>query len=121
MEDFFGREAEKNKINEGRFIKFEEWLKDHSFHNLMARLKEEHNEAYRDKCYKRGCEPNSNNKLSFIYAYLKANFETIHDYELEDEDFSTEMYFFKGFHFVTIYGQGAFDRIYKDKKIYFQV
>lgn len=111
----------KTDLDKSRFDKFEVWLKTNSFDDLMNRLYIEHSEEYREKCYKKGYEPYCNNKLSFIFNYVSNRVEQIIDKSIEDYNFNTEMYFFKGYIFVTIFGQGAFNRIYKDNKLFLQV
>jgi len=114
--------AKKEDLAQKRYDKFDEIIKDMDFDKLMNRLKEEHNEEYRDKCYKKGYEPYSNRKLSFLYSYISDRLEPINTPEWIGNDFPTTTYFFKGYYFCTTFGQGSFDHIYTtDKKRFFTV
>lgn len=105
-----------------RYERFEEWLKNNDFEALMFRLIHEHNEDYREKCYHKGYEVYPNNKLAFLIDYLVHNRADVRVPEL-DCDFSSQIWFFKGYYFQTICGQGCFHRIYNkaDMRMVLQV
>lgn len=113
------------EIDNNRFLRFEKWLESNSFDDLMQRIKEEHSEEYIDKCYKKSVFPYPNNKLDFIIKYIKTNYEPIVDEKLIEEMdinyFYHEIYFFKGYHFLFIYGQGVILKILKNKKIFLEI
>lgn len=117
MDKYFEKLSIKKEIKEKRYQKFEKWLESNNFDLLMDKIVDEHNDDYIDKCYKNGFEPHPNNKLSFIFDYIFENLEYIEDHTIESYDFSTSMRFFKNYHFVNIYGQGTFSRIYKNKEL----
>lgn len=96
----------KKKIKQNRFEKFEKWLENNSFDKLIERLVDEHIDKY-----------NINNKLTFLFNYVDDRYDEIKDKTIEEEYFPTKIKFFKGYYFVTIYGQGSISRIYKDKKL----
>ena len=132
LQDFIDSDAGKKyfenvkKINDlkvSRYKRFEEWLKHNDFEALMFRLIHEHGDDYREKCYHNGYEPYPNCKLAFLIDYLVHNYEPIEVAEIEPEHFPSTIYFFKGYYFQTICGQGCFHRIYnkEDMRMVLQV
>jgi hypothetical protein len=122
MREFAEKMANEQKIAEGRYKKFEKYLETHDFDKLMYRLILENGDKWQDKCYKRGYEPYPNNKLRFVIDYLVHNYEPIEVSEIEPKHFPSTIYFFKGYYFQTICGQGCFHRIYKkDMQMVLQV
>jgi hypothetical protein len=121
--EFIEKMAKKLKIAEGRYKRFEEWLKNNDFEALMFRVIHEHGDDYQEKCMHKGYEPYPNNKLGFLIDYLVHNFEPIEVPEIEPEHFPSTIYFFKGYYFQTICGQGCFHRIYnkEDMRMVLQV
>lgn len=100
--------ALRSKIQEGRFEKFERYLQSVSFEELMQRLFSEHDDAYREKCYRNGYEPHPNRKMEFLFEYLQDRISEIHVSEIENAlYFHTSTRFFKGYYFTVMYGQGA--------------
>lgn len=120
---YFENIKRKNDIKVGRYKRFEEWLKNNDFDALMYRLIHEHGDDYCEKCYHNGYEPYANRKLSFLIDYLVHNYEPIEVAEIEPEHFPSTIYFFRGYYFQTICGQGCFHRIYNkaDMKMVLQV
>ena len=112
-----------NDIKVSRYKRFETWLENNDFEALMFRLIHEHNDDYCEKCYHRGYEPYPNRKLAFLIDYLVHNFEPIEVPEIEPEHFPSTIYFFRGYYFQTICGQGCFHRIYNkaDMRMILQV
>lgn len=104
------------EIEAGRFKKFENYIQAHSFDELLKRVMDEHDEAYRDKCYKEGCETYPTSKMQFIYDYVRKNIEHIEVAGITDGYFHTEARFFKGYYFTVTHGQGCFYRIYDSNK-----
>ena len=94
-----------------RFAKFEEWLKYNDFDKLIQRLISEHDDKYHEKCYNKGYQPYPNNKLSFLVDYVVHKFEPIKVTELNC-NFSNEIWFYKGYYFQMVYGQGVLTNIY---------
>ena len=121
--EFIENLTKKQIIAEGRYIKFEKWLEKNDFEALMFRLIHEHNDDYIEKCYHKGYEPYPNNKLAFLIDYLVHNYEPIEVAEIDPEHFPSTIYFFKGYYFQTICGQGCFHRIYnkEDMRMVLQV
>ena len=104
------------EIEAGRFKRFENYIETHPFDDLLKLVMDEHDEAYRDKCYKKGCETYPTNKMQFIYDYVRKNIEHIEVAGITDGYFSTECRFFKGYYFTVTHGQGCFYRIYDANK-----
>jgi hypothetical protein len=80
----------------------------------MYRLILEHGEEWREKCYHKGYEPYPNNKLSFLIDFVCHNYDTISVSQLENM-FHTEIWFFKGYYFRLMYGQGTVFDLYNGK------
>jgi hypothetical protein len=120
---YFENIRKKHVIETGRYLRFEEWLKHNDFDKLMYRLIHEHGDDYQEKCMHKGYEPYPNRKLAFLIHYLVHNYEPIEVPEIEPEHFPSTIYFFRGYYFQTICGQGCFHRIYnkEDMKLVLQV
>ena len=118
---YFALEAKKQEIVENRFNRFEEWLKTNDFDELLNKLISRHDENYRTKCYDKGYEPMPNNVLNFIFNYILSNYDVIDVIQLRC-DFPNHIWFFRGYYFQTIWGQGSINRIYdKDFKLILQI
>lgn len=109
---YFENMGKKEALKLKRYEQFEKWLKNNDFEALMFRLIHEHNDDYMEKCYHNGYEPYPNRKLAFLIDYLVHNFEPVVVPEIEPKNFPGTTYFFKGYYFQTICGQGCFHRIY---------
>jgi hypothetical protein len=120
---YFENMRKINDIRVSRYKRFEEWLKHNDFEALMYRLIHEHGDDYQEKCMHKGYEPYPNRKLAFLIDYLVHNYEPIEVPEIEPEHFPSTIYFFKGYYFQTICGQGCFHRIYnkEDMRLVLQV
>ena len=112
MEKYFAAEAERQKIRKKRHERFEEWLENNDFDELINRLILEHDNDYIFKCYDKGYMPSPNRKLSFVIGYIFDNFASISVTEI-DCDFPNDIRQFKGYYFQHIHGQGTISRIYK--------
>lgn len=108
---YFEKERKSHEIKKGRYLRFEEWLKHNDFDRLMYYLIWEHGEEWREKCWSKGCEVYMNNKLAFIFDYVVNNLESMRVPELENM-FSTEIWFFRGYYFRIMHGQGSVVDIY---------
>ena len=108
---FFEKEKRKEELKLKRFTRFEKWLENNDFEALMYRLILEHGEEWREKCYHKGYEPYPNNKLSFLINFVSHNYDTISVSQLENM-FHTEIWFFKGYYFRLMYGQGTVFDLY---------
>jgi len=110
-EKFFNELAEKQKLKEARYRRFEKWLETNDFDKLMYRLILEHGEEWREKCWHKGYEVYSNNKLRFVTSYVFDNLAPISVPKLENM-FPTEIRFFKGYYFRIMHGQGSVFDLY---------
>jgi hypothetical protein len=115
-EEYFRQVKIKQDIQYGRFDKFESYLEKYSFEMLLKRVIKEHDEVYREKCFKRGCEDYPTNKMQFIYDYVTNRIDPIQVAGITDGMFYTECRFFKGYYFTITHGQGCFYRIYDSNK-----
>jgi hypothetical protein len=105
------------EIRQARFIKLENYLKDRSFDAVLSSLFDEHSDAYRDAMYAKGIEPHPNNKLSLLLDYINDTMSDISVAKIENElHFNTSIRFFKGYYFVTMYGQGCAHLFYNSKQ-----
>ena len=116
------KEKEKNDLLLKRYLRFEEWLKHNDFDQLMYKLIHKHGEDYREKCYHNGFEPYPNNVLYFIINYIRENYDEIDVSQLNCE-FPNYIWFFKGYYFQLICGQGCYYRIYnkEDMRMILQI
>lgn len=107
-ERYFAELKVKKDIAQVRYSKIEKYLESTSFDVLVQRLFSEHNEQYCDNSYKKGIEPGPNNKMQLLFDYLGDRLSPISVPEIESElHFNTTIYFFKGYYFVIMYGQGC--------------
>ncbi len=108
---YFENERIKEEILESRYARFEKWLETNSFDTLLYRLILIHTSSdYCDKCYHNGYLPMPNNVLEFIISYITHRYSPIKVKELKCK-FSNEVWFFKGYYFQMIYGQGVITKI----------
>jgi hypothetical protein len=108
---YFEKENQKHEFQLHRFEHFEEWLKHNDFDKLLYRVVLKHDANYIAKCWHNGCEPYPNNVLTFIIDYVTNTNETVNVQELRCK-FSNDIWYFKGYYFQMIYGQGVITRIY---------
>lgn len=77
---------------------------------LIERLIKEHDKAYEDKMYNKGIQPHPNNKLYLLFNVAEKYGQKVNAEDTKtwnDVPFSTEIHFYKGYYFVTMWGQGA--------------
>jgi len=118
---YFTLEAKKQDLETQRFERFEKWLETNDFDKLLNKLISRHDKNYREKCYNRGYEPMPNNTLGFIFDFICHNYDIIDVIQLRC-DFQNHIWFFRGYYFQTIWGQGSINRIYdKDFKLILQI
>ena len=120
---YFEKERIKNEILNSRYTRFEKWLETNDFDKLLYRLILIHSsDEYRDSCYHNGYMPMPNNLLQFIMDYIVDRYAPIIVNKL-DCDFPNVIYFFKGYYFQIIHGQGSICRIYNktDMRLLLQI
>jgi hypothetical protein len=116
LQKYFGKIAEKKKLDESRYRRFEKYLETHDINELMQRLIEEHGEAWHDKCSNKGYEPYPNNKLGFLIDYVVHNLAPVSVPQLDNfHSFPNQVWFFKGYYIQMTWGQGVFTELYDDK------
>ena len=113
-EEYFRMLTVKAEIKEIRLKKVEKYLEGKDFEQILERLIKEHNDDYRDKCYKKGYEPYPNHKFELLFDYISEEFSHV-DNDLITQDFLAQCYFFKGYYFTVYCGQGCFYRVYDSK------
>ena len=112
-EEYFGNLAKQEAIKKGRFEKFDMWLEDNDFDQLLYRLILEHDDAYREKCYHNGYEPFMNNKLQFVFDYACDRGKAVKKIPKELKTiFAQAVYEFRGYYFEIVWGQGSITAIY---------
>lgn len=104
----------KQELAKKRFDKFDQLLESGKldFDQIFERLVNEHDDAYRSKCYKNGYEPYPNNKMTFILDYVNDRGEKIDTPDFIGNDFPTATILFKDRYWATTFGQGSFTHIY---------
>ena len=119
---WLAEEKDKKRRLFKRFRRFTFYLKKHSFDEVMSRLIKEHDDAYIDKCYKKGYEPIPNQKLQFVmdYAEKYGQIQT-HVKGITGTDYNEKCWQFRDYYFLNIYGQGVVIRLYKKKKLLLQL
>lgn len=96
-----------------RIKKVKNFLKNNNFDSLIGRLILEHDDNYRDKCYKNGYEPYPNNKLTILFELIQIEGEEIEKIDFKnDTHFKNTVYKYKNYYFQFIYGQGTITKIY---------
>lgn len=108
---YLEKERIKKIIEQERYDRFENWLKHNDFDKLLYKVVLKHDADYVAKCWHNGCEPYPNNVLTFIIDYVINISETVNVQELRCK-FSNDIWYFKGYYFQMIYGQGVITRIY---------
>ena len=111
---YFDNIIKERKIKQSRYARFEEWLKHNDFDKLLYRLILEHNEEYRSKCYHNGIMPYPNNKLQFLIDYVIDNCAPIIVPLIDTDD---EVWFFKGYYFQNMCGQGVITKIFNKEDL----
>lgn len=109
---YFENERKKLELKQKRFSRFEEWVKHNDFDKLMYKLVLMHGEEWREKCWHNGYEVHPNNVLEFIIDYVTHSFEPVSIPQIESEHFPTSTWFFRGYYFQQMFGQGTVTIIY---------
>ena len=99
-------------IKDNRYNKYEKYVDDINFDNLMLRLVYEHNNDYLEKCTNNGFNPKPNNKLQFIIDYLNDRYCTILVRKISNNVFD-KIWSYRGYYF-HINGDGCINIYNKD-------
>jgi hypothetical protein len=113
-EEWIRKEEVKEMVLKERLLKVESYLKTHPIESIIDRIVREHDDTYRDRCYRKGYEPYPNHKFELLFDYIRQNYAEI-DNQLMPQDFLFGSWFFKGYFFTIYCGQGCFYRIYDHK------
>jgi hypothetical protein len=112
MDDYIAKMERKKEISEKRYNKFEKWLENNDFDNLLYRIILEHGDEYRSKCYENGYEPNPNNIMGFIFNYVTERGGKEVKIKEFDNLFTNKIWEFKGYYFQITWGQGVILKIF---------
>jgi hypothetical protein len=108
---YFSILAKKKKLQSKRFDRFEKWLETNDFEELFQKLLKRNGDERTDWCHKKGSEKYPTPMMQFVCNYVVERLEVINN-ELLDGDFSQGTWFFKGYWFQLLCGQGCFWKIY---------
>jgi hypothetical protein len=117
IEEFFDKIEANNKL---LLEKKEQYdiLSDDDFKNIVIEESKKHDEEWKDKCYKEGCEPYPQEKLSDIINIM---LEYGVDYEPGEWGmFESVHRIYKGLRVVRLDGQGSFFRIFDKETLLIQ-
>ena len=103
--------AKKEKLQSKRFDRFEKWLETNDFEELLQRLLKRNGDERTDWCMSRGHMKYPTPMMQFVFDYISDRFEIVNN-ELLDGDFSQGTWFFKGYWFQLLCGQGCFWKIF---------
>jgi len=123
MEPYFEELAVKEDIKYKRIEKLRIYLKNNDFDSVIGRIIREHDEDYRDKCYKKGYQPNPNNKYYLLLSLVEIEGDEIKEIDFKDDCvFPNAIIKFKNYYFQWIWGQGVINRIYDERhELIFQI
>lgn len=105
----------KQEIKKARFAIIEKYLETTNFDHLIQRIIDEHNDDYRNRCYKRGYEPYPNQKADLLFDYIREHGTDVTG-QVDDNPFESEAYEFKNYYFQLNRGQGCYWRIFNPNK-----
>jgi len=105
------KEFKKEEILKTRLNKVKNYLNKNNIDDIIERLINEHDDAYRDQCFKMGYEPYPNNKFSLLLEYIERNYSGINNKNIP-QDFLCSLHFFNGYYFAVYCGQGSMHTIY---------
>lgn len=115
----------EDEIKVGRIEKVDRYLSSVNFDTLMNRLKTEHNEEYKDRCYKNGYMPHPNNKLCLLLDFLNEKISEQKDFidgVTVDGMPGQTVHFYRGYYFVNVSFHTGFTRILTEEKTsFFQI
>lgn len=87
---------------------------DTTFSQTLYKLIKKHNDEYKDKCLSKGFELYPNNVLNLIFKHV---FNTVKSgSQVVDFNYPGETYYYRGFFFEIIFGQGVVVIIYNENK-----
>jgi hypothetical protein len=113
---YFNRLKKQDEIKNKRFDKFEQWLETNEFEPFFQKLLLRNGKERADWCWKRGIEKYGTPMMEFLTEFISERRSEIIDITIPN-DFQHGLWYFKGYYFQLLCGQGCFWRIYdKNKK-----
>lgn len=101
----------KKNLKQKRFKRFDKWLETNEFEPLLLKLLERNGDERTYRCMSRGYEKYPTPMMQFVFDYISDRLEVVNN-ELLDGDFSRGTWFFKGYWFQLLCGQGCFWKIF---------
>jgi len=128
MEEFFNsvdgeeylnrlqKERDAHMVQMTRLVNRLDLMTDAQFSNFIDKLSAKHNDAYRDRLYRRGYMPHPNKLMTLLFDVAMEFGEDAGPVDDFAEAFSSQTKLYRGFYFCNIYGQGMVSRIHKPSK-----
>jgi len=96
-----------------RAQKLKHYLDERNFDDFIGRIIREHDNDYRDKCYRKGYEPYPNNKFNLLLKLVEIEGDEITEIDFKDDCvFNNQIIKYKNYYFQWIWGQGVIIIIY---------
>ena len=106
--------AKKREVEEERFHKVEAYVSKYGMKTVVDRMIKEHDEVWKDKCWKLRYEPYPNNKFEILWKWIENSLEHVENSSIP-QDFLGASYFIGGYWFCIYCGQGCFYRVYDNE------
>ena len=121
-DNFIKKLGFKDQLEKKHFQTIDRLINKYTFKVLLDKLISKHDKSYEDRCYKKGCMPYPNNMLSALLSYAEENGRELLEDTILETDFPTDTFFYEGFYFIYMYGQGTAIFIYdENKNLIFQI
>lgn len=82
--------------------------------SLVMRLINQNGKNWKEFCYSRGCQPYPTNALGALWTWIENNAEKVDPGEIQS-GFPQIVYYWNGFYFRTMHGQGVVHNIFDSK------
>jgi hypothetical protein len=109
------REDMAYAIQEKHMQRLEAYLETVDFNTFLVRMIDEHDEAYKDRCYKQGFFPKPKYGLTLLFNLAFAT-NTLEDGSDFEGFWDSEVAFYRGYYFAHVHGQGIISKIYNSQK-----
>jgi hypothetical protein len=115
--ELFGKKLEAEHQRYTRANEYLQKLKKPDFDALLLKEISKHDEAWRDRCWKAGCEPYPSNLMELMFRVAE-EFGKTHKGILDefDQSFGGGTCTYRGFYFNWIHGQGTVLRIFNSNR-----
>lgn len=104
----------EDEKNIKRTQKLKHYLDERDFGDFIGRIIREHDNNYRDKCYRNGCQPYPNNKFELLLKLVEIEGEEIEEIDFKDTNFPNSVTKYNNYYFQHIWGQGVNTNIYDE-------